>query len=84
MERHVINFAAGHFHSPRFFYGDEEIGDPDITNWDLNPKHGIHSVITDQISKMNADGHGYATDFIWVNYLLMKNIFLKLSIIFYF
>ena len=41
--------------------GDEEIGDSNITSWDLNPKNGLYSVISDRISKMNADGNGYVT-----------------------
>ena len=68
----AINFAAGYFHSPQFFYGDEEIGDSNITSWNLNPKNGLYSVISDLISKMNADGNGYATDFIWVGNFIFK------------
>ena len=61
-----INLAAGHFHSPRFFFGDEPIKSLDVASWDLNAKSG-YSIVSDLISKMNADGRGYSTDFIWAS-----------------
>ena len=71
-----INLAAGHFHSPRFFYGDEEISSVDVTSWDLNLG------VSDLISEMNANGTGYSADFIWVRIFVNKfhlSIIIKIS-----
>ena len=64
-----INLAAGHFHSPRFFFGDEPIKSLDVASWDLNPKNG-YRIVSDLISKLNADDRGYSTDFIWVKFFV--------------
>ena len=72
MKRHVINFGAGYFHNPQFYYGNEEISNPNISSWDLKPKDGLHRVVTDLISQMNAEGRAYSTDFIWVEFYIMK------------
>ena len=73
-----INLAAGHFHSLRFFYGDEQIKIPDVTSWDLNPKNG-YRIESDWISKMNANGSGYSTDFIWVT-IFSQKFYLSITI----
>ena len=77
---HTINLAAGHFHSPRFFYGDEQITNLDVASWDLkeDPNSG-YRIVSDLISLMNANGSGYSTDYIWVK-LFSKKFHLSISI----
>ena len=77
-----INLAAGHFHSPRFFFGDEPIKSLDVASWDLNPKNG-YRIESDLISNMNANGSGYLTDFIWVRIFSLKfHLFRIIKLIF--